>query len=84
MVLDVGEVFFGQVVELNEEQLKKVDPTEWEEVAACCNYTSLGGQSCSNLRADDSPYCEEHLKEFSSRTKEGNTHNSLQFKRVRK
>lgn len=64
---DVGEVFYGQVIEVTDEQFKKLPRHEWVLVDSICFHTGMDGALCWNKRVEGSKYCALHLEEFSQR-----------------
>lgn len=63
----IGEIYYGQIVNLTQEQIDNAPRSDWILVGNFCRHTDLGGNLCFNNREEGLPYCHAHGLEFKMR-----------------
>lgn len=60
----IGEIFYGQIISLNEEQITNLPEGDWVKVGNFCRHLDMDGNLCYNEKDEGSPYCSSHREEF--------------------
>lgn len=63
----IGEIYYGQIVNLTQEQIDNAPENDWVLVGNFCRHTDLGGNLCFSNKEEGSPYCHVHGLEFKMR-----------------
>lgn len=63
----IGEVYYGQIVSVTQEQLDNAPKSDWVRIGNFCRHINMSGDLCWNERDGKSPFCSFHRKEFRTR-----------------
>lgn len=63
----IGEVYYGQIVSVTQEQFNNAPKSDWVKIGNFCRHINMNGDLCWNERDGKSPFCSFHRQEFQTK-----------------